>query len=87
MSNILIASHPLKTHWDCPECGGTGTVSPEICPVCLGAKYIDLAAITNWMLDFMESCGCNPDEIEQLRSENPDPLTLTFCLEICIALK
>jgi hypothetical protein len=87
MSNILIASHPLKTHWDCPECRGTGTISPETCPVCLGAKYIDLPAITNWMLDFMESCGCNPDEIEQLRTENPDPLTLTFCLEICIALK
>ncbi|MEP6498004.1 hypothetical protein [Microcoleus vaginatus] len=87
MNNILTTPDPVTTHWDCPECGGTGTLSPEICPVCLGAKYIDLATITNWMLDFMESRGCDPDEIEQLRTENADPLTLTFCLEICIALK
>ena len=87
MSNILIASEHLKTHWDCPECDGTGALGAEICPVCLGAKYIDLAAITNWMLDFMESRGCNPDEIDRLRTENPDPLTLTFCLELCIAIK
>ncbi|MCC3433397.1 MAG: hypothetical protein JGK08_26495, partial [Microcoleus sp. PH2017_04_SCI_O_A] len=54
---------------------------------CLGAKYIDIDALTSWMLDFMESRGCNPDEIDQLRTENPDALTLTFCLELCIALK
>jgi hypothetical protein len=86
MSNSLIHPEPANTHWDCPECG-TGTVSTETCPECLGAKYIDIDAITSWMLDFMESCDCNPDEIEQLRTENPDPLTLTFCLKLCIALK
>ncbi|MBE9184919.1 hypothetical protein IQ270_09390 [Microcoleus sp. LEGE 07076] len=87
MNNSVIDPPPVKTHWDCPECGGTGTVSGETCPECLGAKYIDIDAITNWMLDFMESRGCDRAELDQLRTENPDPLTLTFCLELCIALK
>ncbi|MEG4320688.1 MULTISPECIES: hypothetical protein [unclassified Microcoleus] len=87
MSNSLINPDSINTYWDCPECGGTGTVSTETCPECLGAKYIDIDAVTSWMLAFMESRGCNPDEIEQLRTENPDSLTLTFCLELCLALK
>ncbi|MEO6862271.1 MAG: hypothetical protein ABI180_12205 [Microcoleus sp.] len=87
MTNSLIDPDSINTHWDCPECKATGTVSGETCPECLGAKYMDINAVTNWMLDFMESRGCNPDEIDLLRTENPDPLTLTFCLELCIALK
>ncbi|NJK70576.1 MAG: hypothetical protein HC789_23725 [Microcoleus sp. CSU_2_2] len=87
MSNIPNLTESVNTHWDCPECGGTGILGGETCPECLGAKYIDIDAITSWMLAFMESRGCNPDEIDQLRTEHPDPLTLTFCLELCIALK
>ena len=55
MSNSLINPDSLKTHWDSPECSGTGTVSTETCPECLGAKYIDIDAVTSWMLAFMES--------------------------------
>ncbi|HLO50264.1 MAG TPA: hypothetical protein VK211_17750 [Kamptonema sp.] len=87
MSNIPLPLTPATINWQCPECSGTGSVNEEICPVCLGAKLIDGPAVAIWLLDFMESCGSEASEIEQLRKEEPDPLTLAVCLGICSAIK
>ena len=87
MSNIPLAPALATANWQCPECGGTGSVNQEICPVCLGAKWIDNPAAAKWLLDFMESGGSHPTEIEQLRKEEPDPLTLAVCLGVCAAIK
>jgi len=87
MSNIPLALTPATVNWQCPECGGTGSVNEEICPVCLGAKWINGTAVAIWLLDFMESCGGDASEIEQLRKEEPDQLTLAVCLGVCSAIK
>jgi hypothetical protein len=87
MSNISIVPISATANWQCPECNGTGSIDEEICPICLGATWIDGPAATEWLLNFMESSGGHAAEIEQLRKEDPDPLTLAVCLGVCSAIK
>lgn len=87
MNDLSITPATSIARWDCPECHSTGSVAGEICPVCLGAKWIDSVAITKWLLDFMESWGCNPTEIELLRKQHPDPFTFALCLGVCSAVQ
>lgn len=87
MSNISIFPISATTNWQCPECGGTGFIDEEICPVCFGATLIDSHTAAEWLLNFMQSSGSHAAEIEELRKEAPDPLTLAVCLGFCTAIK
>ena len=87
MSEIPLIPAPVTPLWDCPECNSTGSSDAEICPVCLGAGLIDTPTTAIWLLDFMESRGCHPDELEQLEKEDPDPLLFALALGICSAIK
>lgn len=70
------------TRFDCPECQMTGKQNQEICPVCYGAKWVDISTTQDWVLEQMELWGCDSVEINNLRTEKPDFLTLGFCLEV-----
>lgn len=87
MSNISILPISATNNWECPECGGTGSIDEEICPICLGATWINSPDAAEWLLNFMQSSGGHTAEIEQLRKETPDPLVLALCLGICSAIK
>lgn len=87
MSHQPILLDSATPRWECPECGGTGRMNEETCPVCLGAKWIDSSIATRWLLDYMESCGSHSAEIELLRTDKPDPMILALCLGVCTAVK
>lgn len=82
MRHLPIILSQIPTRYHCPQCNGKGEINQEICPLCSGAKWVDISTATNWVLDMMESQGCDISDINELRETTPDPLTLGLFLEL-----